>query len=162
MLLCYTLAQIGSPFGEKLMVNCFVPFALLLTALFGFVGYNTVTEVQAVPVPEAAPVAAPWPSDLILTVTGAGDISTEALILENGGDTLDLTGWRIVDSAGNSFTFPEFRLMAGAQVTIATRTGTNTPVVLYWNSDTALWSEGVSITVLDADDLFQAQVVVGE
>ena len=94
----------------------------------------------------------------ITNITGAGDITTEAVIIRNLGNTLNLSGWTLSDGDGNTFVFPdERRLFSNASLTINTRSGQNTPVVLHWGLDQAVFGElGDVIVLADEDGEVQA------
>ncbi len=88
----------------------------------------------------------------IVEVVGAGDITAEGVVIRNTGSTVDMTGWTLTDTQGNTFTFPEQLLFSNASVTVFTRIGQNTPVALYWGENEAMWGEpGDVATLSDAD-----------
>ncbi len=110
--------------------------------------------------PEPTPL--PLQTTLIITVEGAGDITSEVIRLEYHGTTvLNLTGWQIVGPAGQTFVFPEYRIFKDAAISIFSRAGENTPLALYWGSSEALWSPESTITIQDAAGQPQALAVVG-
>mgnify|MGYP001098660451 CR=1 FL=1 len=94
----------------------------------------------------------------ITQIIGAGDITTEAVVIRNLGNTLNLSGWTLSDSDGNVFVFPdERRLFSNASLTINTRVGQNTPVVLHWGLDEAVFGEDGDVIILsDEDGVVQA------
>ena len=94
----------------------------------------------------------------IADVIGLGDITTEGIVIRNLGNTLNLSGWTLSDGDGNTFVFPdERRLFSNASLTIFTREGQNTPVVLHWGRDEAVFGEAGDVIVLaDEDGVVQA------
>jgi hypothetical protein len=93
----------------------------------------------------------------IVRVISAGDITAEGVEIRNTGGVVDLQGWTLADSEGNTFTFPEQRLFTNGLVTVFTRRGTNTPISLYWGRSQAVWGEpGDAITLTDDDGDVQA------
>ncbi|MCS7070511.1 MAG: LysM peptidoglycan-binding domain-containing protein, partial [Anaerolinea sp.] len=82
------------------------------------------------PLPTETPSVTPTPSNTptitlpptaanaqvtIQSVTGAGDITGEVITLFNPGQTIEMTGWRLVDSQNNTYTFTtERRLFSNA------------------------------------------------
>lgn len=93
----------------------------------------------------------------ILEITGRGDVTTEAVKVRNLGNTVNVTGWTLSDAQGNIYTFPEQLIFSNAEVTIYSRSGTNTPVVFFWGRDEAVWGDpGDVITLADADGRIQA------
>jgi hypothetical protein len=94
-------------------------------------------------------------------VIRAGDITAEGLEIRNTGGVVNLTGWTLEDSAGNVYTFPTLQLFTNGLVTVYTRRGTNTPIVLYWGRSTAVWGEaGDTVTLRDDDGAVQATMRV--
>jgi hypothetical protein len=86
----------------------------------------------------------------IVSVVGAGIPSMEIVTVQYNGDgQLDLTGWHIKDSNGNTFTFPPFKLFKNGAVQVHTTSGTNTAIDLYWNMDKAIWQSGETAILTD-------------
>ena len=86
---------------------------------------------------------------VIESVQYVGDASREVLRITNTGNVISLTNWTLDDENGNRFVFPEFRLFSNGSVEIFTRSGTSTPVFLFWGSDTAIWNISEIITIRD-------------
>jgi len=89
-----------------------------------------------------------------------GDQRHEFVALVNPGPSLDVTGWTLSDAHGHRFTFPSFILFQGGGVNIHTRQGTDTPVRLYWDLTTPVWSAGETLTLRDADGTVHATFTV--
>ena len=112
--------------------------------------------------PSATPTAGPSPTASatltgsepgvnISSVIGAGDLNTERVVLIRTGDgELDMAGWRLEDSSGQVFTFPQLTLYKDGAVNIYTRAGQNTVVDLYWGLAEAVWQSGETVTLYDA------------
>ncbi len=93
----------------------------------------------------------------IVEVVSAGDVTAEGVVIRNTGSTVDMTGWTLTDTQGNTFTFPEQLLFSNASVTVFTRIGQNTPVALYWGESSDIWGEpGDVATLSDADGVAQS------
>ena len=93
----------------------------------------------------------------LVEVVGAGDVTAEGIVIRNTGSTVDMTGWTLTDTQGNTFTFPEQLLFSNASVTVFTRVGQDTPVALYWGESEAIWGEpGDVATLSDADGVAQS------
>jgi len=92
----------------------------------------------------------------ILRVTGAGDITTEGVEIQNNGAVVDITGWTLSDGGTNVYTFAEQRLFTNGRVVVYTRTGTDTPSAKYWNRDTAVWTSGATLTLTDREERVQS------
>jgi hypothetical protein len=95
----------------------------------------------------------PKGSVIIESVIGAGDLDSERILLKHRGEgELSLVGWRLEDTLGNVFVFPEFpqlTLFSGGAVFVYSKSGTNTVVDLYWGLEQPLWQSGVTITLKD-------------
>lgn len=87
----------------------------------------------------------------------AGDdndnLNDEYIVFENTGDQpLELTGWSVADDADHTYTFPSgFTLDPGAQVTLHTGSGTDSPSDLYWGSGRAVWNNGGDTVIVRND-----------
>lgn len=92
----------------------------------------------------------------ILQVVEPGDITAEAVEIQNTGATVNVAGWTLSDADGNTFTFPEQLLFSNARLTVSTRTGANTPLVLFWNRDQAVWQPGDVVTLRDRNGAVQS------
>lgn len=117
-------------------------------------------EISPTPTPSPTITLAPTASNAqveIIGVLSAGDITAEAVRIRNNGNTVDITGWTLTDLDGNEYTFGQQRLFSNAELTIFTRAGENTPVVLFWGLDEAILGEvGDVITLRDANGRVQA------
>jgi micrococcal nuclease len=82
------------------------------------------------------------------------NLDDEYLVFENSGsEPLDLSGARITDAAGHTYTVPEeVTVAAGAQLRLVTGSGDNSDTVLYWGEGGAIWNnDGDTVTVRDRD-----------
>jgi hypothetical protein len=97
----------------------------------------------------------------IQDVIGSGDLNNEAVLLRRLGEgDLHLTGWRLDDSGGHTFVFPEFVLSKGGAVQINTRPGTNTAIALFWGLQEAVWTPGKMVSLYDAENQLQASFTI--
>lgn len=62
------------------------------------------------------------------------------VILNQGSSDVSLSGWKLKDEYGHTYTFPSFVLKAGNRVTVYTGSGTNTQDKLYWGRSSAVWN----------------------
>ena len=117
---------------------------------------------QASASPTVRPTASPIPTATlpptatnaqveIVRVLSPGDINAEGVDIRNNGAVVDLTGWKLSNNSGVSYTFPQQRLFTGSVLTVYTRVGTDTPTAKFWGRDTALWSSGATLTLTDGD-----------
>ncbi len=99
---------------------------------------------------------------VIASVLDWGNVNSEAVEIRNLGNVINLQGWTLTNSAGEIFTFPEFRMQQGSLVRVYSRQGQNTPAALYWNRETPAWRSGETITLANANGQVQATFNVGE
>ncbi len=92
----------------------------------------------------------------IVEVLNPGAITAESVAIRNTGQTVSIGGWTLSDDDGNTYTFAEQRLFQNAQITLFTRVGNNSPIVLYWNRDQAVFEPGDTLTLRDASGAVQA------
>lgn len=97
----------------------------------------------------------------IVQILNTSDVTREEVQIQNQGAVINLQGWTLVDSSGNTFTFPEKRLLPGGITRVLTRVGQNTAAVLYWNQTTAIWESGETATLFDPTGAPQSTYVVG-
>jgi LysM repeat protein len=99
----------------------------------------------------------------IVQVISPGDITTEGIEIRNvSGGVIQMQGWTITDAAERTFTFPpEYRMFPGGRVTVYSRAGTNTPIVLYWGQSRPVWTDpALEITILDSKGEVQTRRTV--
>ncbi|ELZ26433.1 micrococcal nuclease-like nuclease [Halogeometricum pallidum JCM 14848] len=78
----------------------------------------------------------------------------EYVVFRNEGEeAVDLSGWSVVDAAGNDYTFPSgTRLEPGAELTLRTGTGDDGGGTVYWGRGSAVWNNGGDTIRLRDDD----------
>jgi len=97
----------------------------------------------------------------INSVIGAGDVEIERVLIRHvGTEEVSLEGWSLEDDQGNTFEFPALTMFSGGAVTVYTKSGNNTVVDLFWGLDTAVFSEGEQVLLLDPDGNVQARYTV--
>ena len=96
------------------------------------------------------------------SVTGAGELSQEAVTITNLGDRpVGLSGWKIRTEGGTEYTFGLFTLFGdGSAVILHTESGVDSLGELYWGQTESLWQPGETVTLLDAEGSVQATFVV--
>jgi LysM repeat protein len=111
------------------------------------------TGVPGEPLPEARVV--------INSVIGSGDLATERVFLTRSGfGELNLAGWQLRDQNNNVFTFPQLQLYEGGAVNVWSTSGSPTVVDLYWGLQSPVWSQGETVTLLDAQGEERATYIV--
>ena len=61
-------------------------------------------------------------------------------ITNNGSSAVSLEGWKIMDEAEHTYTFPAFTLEAGDTITLYTEEGSDSATELYWGSGRPIWN----------------------
>ena len=112
-------------------------------------------------------VGIPLPTDTpaqieIVAVIGSGDLNSERVQIRGlgEGNTLDLSGWRLIDEDQHVYTFPKITLYSSGAVNVHTKAGVDTVVALYWNAGESLWASGETATVIDQDGYIQARYTI--
>jgi LysM repeat protein len=120
--------------------------------------------LSATAVPAPSLVAGELQID-ISEVIGPGQLDQERVVIANNGDGLaDMQGWMLGDNEGNVYTFPNFRLWAGGNVTVHTHIGQdgNPPANFYWGKLEAVWSVGETATLTNSDGEVVSTYVIGQ
>ncbi|ABY36158.1 MAG TPA: hypothetical protein DEF43_20020 [Chloroflexus aurantiacus] len=82
------------------------------------------------------------------------DLEGEFVVITNAShETVDLTGWTLVDEGNkHTYTFPAFTLAGGAEVKLWTKSGTDDAANLYWGARRPIWNNtGDSAILRDAN-----------
>jgi hypothetical protein len=143
-----------------LLLNVFVSACVTGSILFWYDrNYRAVSSSPAQPVPQANVGAAPAPTTIMQTdipvkitsVIGAGTLDAEVAVVKFDGEgQLNLSGWQLKDSDGNTFTFPQITLYPNGAVQVHTSAGTGTVIDLYWNMGVPVWQSGEDAKLYDA------------
>ena len=103
---------------------------------------TTLTTVPATTVPSSG-----------ISIT-ALDLQEEEITITNAdAAAVNLTGWTVTDEGTrNTYTFPVFTLDPGADVTVHSGVGNDTPTDLYWGRGAPVWNnDGDLATLADPD-----------
>ena len=93
----------------------------------------------------------------IASLVGAGTLEAEVAVVKfNGEGQLNLSGWQLKDSEGNTFTFPQITLYQNGAVQVHTSSGTGTVIDLYWNLSEPIWQSGEEAKLYDPAGNLQA------
>ena len=91
----------------------------------------------------------------IYAVVGVGNLDVEYVEIRNQSQgAVDPAGWQILDEDGNSFTFPtspSWLLSSGGAVKVLSKSGNDSVIELYWESDEPIWQSGERVTLLNAE-----------
>ncbi|MCY4146560.1 MAG: LysM peptidoglycan-binding domain-containing protein [Chloroflexi bacterium] len=105
--------------------------------------------IVATQAPSPTPTAVPVRLE-IAAVEGLGDITAEGIYLRNLGEQINISEWRLTDSAGNSFQFGQKLLFGGGEVAVYTRSGISTGSAWFWGRDQSVWEAGETMTISDS------------
>ena len=97
----------------------------------------------------------------ISSIIGAGSLNIEVVTIQRVGDgELHMEGWRLEDSAGHRFIFPDIVLYKGGTVRVFSRAGTNTVNELFWGLSEPVWKSGKTISLFDNYGILRATLAV--
>lgn len=126
------------------------------------------TETPA-PVLSPTPISFDLPSDgeaviQIGEVVGAGDLDAEAVsIINSGSRPISLLGWRLQDQDDRVYTFGQVTLFGeGAAILVHSGEGQEGPSDLYWGFDEAIWQQGETAILLDAEGTLRSTYIIGQ
>lgn len=92
----------------------------------------------------------------IVEAVGVGDITAEGISIRNVGNSINLSGWTLKDAEGNTYTFGERLVFSNASITLFTRVGQDTPILLFWNRNAAVLAAGDVLTLSDRNGVVQS------
>jgi LysM repeat protein len=95
----------------------------------------------------------------ITQIISPGDITQEGIEIRNiSGSVIEIGGWTLSDSKGNTYTFPDYQMFEGRRVVVYTRGGVSTPLALFWGLPRAIWGDPNEVAViLDTEGRVQAR-----
>ena len=100
----------------------------------------------------------------IYAVVGVGNIDVEYVEIRNQSQgAVDPAGWQILDEDGNSFTFPtspSWLLSSEGAVKVLSKSGNNSVIELYWQSNVPIWQSGERVTLLNSEGKIIATYVI--
>jgi hypothetical protein len=143
-----------------LLLNVFVSACVTSAILYWYDRNFRATTLPQAPaaIPSAGAVIAGTPAVVpegevqIVSVIGAGNPEVEAVIVKyTGAGELDLTGWHLTDSAGQTFTFPPFKLFKDGAVQVHTGNGVDSAIDLYWGQREAAWQSGRAVLLTNPE-----------
>lgn len=121
-------------------------------------------QTQSNPAPAASkpaagtPAATPAPASpntnarvKIGSVSSAGQLQREQLVISNEGDHIDIKDWKISNTRGVSYKFKEIILVKDGFLNIYSQAGTDSPTDLYMGRTDPAWRSGDVIT-LESND----------
>jgi hypothetical protein len=137
-----------------LLLNVFVSACVTMAILYWYDRNYRAVALPQVPAaaqlsgssPTAAVESVPQGTVQIVSVIGAGNLQAEAVVIRyTGAGELDLTGWHLKDTDGQTYTFPPFKLFKDGAVQVHSAGGSNTAIDLFWGQKQAAWQSGQSV-----------------
>ena len=124
----------------------------------------TATPVGPPPSPIPTESLGDGESDLVINaVNGIGDLAAENIVIVNNGTrSVEIVGWRVVDSSGTTYTFGQGATLfgGGAGISLFSGPGEDTTTRRYWNQAAPVWQSGEIIQVFDAEGTLQLTFTV--
>jgi hypothetical protein len=140
-----------------LLVNIIVSAIVAGTVIYYYNRAHPVVCITPLPNSATLPLGAGEVDLNIVNVIGAGALTEERLVIQNGGaQALVLTGWYLLDNKGLAFTFPQLTLYPGVKVQVHSASGKNTPTDLYWGLSSPVWASGELAVLYDAHAIARA------
>jgi hypothetical protein len=142
-----------------LLLNALVSACVTGGILFVYDRYHRSACPQPLPAPATGAASDHLTEDQvdILTVSGAGVVATEVVVIKNNGlQAVDLSGWTLRDADGAVYTFPTLTVYPQGMLKVHTASGVNTPLDLYWNRSSAVWEAGEIVSLFDAQGTLRA------
>jgi len=140
-----------------LLLNVFVSACVTSAILFWYDRNDRALTQDTIAVApsgsDGAATAVPIPDSAIEIsgVIGAGTLEAEVAVVKFTGEgQLDLAGWQLKDSEGNTFTFPHITLYKNGAVQVHTQTGPDTVIDLHWGAGRPVWQSGEEVRLFDA------------
>ncbi len=85
----------------------------------------------------------------IVAPPGGSAADETVVIRRTGSGELQMANWKLEDTNGNIFIFPDLTLFENGAINIHTSAGINTVIDLYWNKTEPVWQVGETATLLD-------------
>jgi len=117
---------------------------------------NTPSEntPEAISTTSAAEISQPGESQVsIQLISGMGDLNLEYILIKNTGNSkLSLLDWSLRGSEQKSIHIKsDIMLNPGGAIKIYSKTGTDSALSIYLNSQQAYWKSGIVVTLHDPD-----------
>ena len=128
-------------------------------------GWVTTPLPTQPPATSSLPVSTPLPAEArvveISDLVGAGNLDAESVVIKRVGEgEVHMRDWRLEDSLGHRFVFPDIVLFKDGMVRVFTRAGTDTVNELHWGLPQAVWSSGRTISLIDDQGILRATLAV--
>ena len=139
-------------FGPKILAFAEARLGLPAVAAPGATSTNGNSPTQATPLEFNL---------LIGGVFGAGDLQTEYVLIKNQGKaTANLLNWTLQGKRGQSYNFPDLRLVQNGTVKLFSKEGPDTVLELFIKSGVPLWQKADILTLKDANGKIQTSFQV--
>ena len=88
----------------------------------------------------------------IRVIVGPGNLEVEYVeIINQGEKPVDLTGWQLVNHRDQIFTIPAMILNSSGAIKIQSKSGVNSVIELFWQSDSPIWESGENARLINDD-----------
>ena len=151
-----------------ILLNILISALTTLAVLWLWDNYYRPAALSSFPgIPDSAPAPgsktgtgagnSPAAEIAILSVIAPGDPANEAVLIKQTGEGQTwLTGWRLFDQNGYTYTFPELLLNQNGAVQVFTKPGVDTVIELYWGLQEPVWNSGEKVTLVDRQNEIRA------
>jgi LysM repeat protein len=122
-------------------------------------------EVPPTPLPTEPPAQGTAIVE-VSEVIGVGELAEEAVRITNAGTRpVALQEWELLDEEGHVYTFAAVTLYGSSEagspsILVHTETGQNGASNLFWGQEEAVWEQGETVTLRDAEGSVQATYVI--
>jgi LysM repeat protein len=133
-----------------------------------FSGQRLVIPVQGGTAPPGDAMATEEPTTepvvdgvAITTVSGAGDLANEQVLVANESATpFSLEGWRLEREGCPAYTFGNVPLFPGGSVRVFSGAGVDTSLDLFWNQPNPVWQSGAVARLLNTQGVVVSSYTV--
>lgn len=174
-----TLGKISSEFdvavGDIMAMNEIDNPNFLQVGQVLIIPVGGIPTATPLPTDEPTPVLSPTPISFDLPtdgeaviqigeIVGAGDFEAEAVsIINSGSRPISLLGWRLQDQDDRIYTFGQVTLFGeGAAILVHSSEGQEGPSDLYWGFDQAIWQQGETAILLDAEGTLRSTYIIDQ
>jgi hypothetical protein len=138
-----------------ILLNAFV--TLLVAGAFLYIFNRGKLGVDFGKVEALTPISTIDINAEIVSVTGAGLLASESVILQNNyALPLILTGWTLKNNQGSAYTFPNITLYPGGTVKVHSGSGLDSAADLYWQRSEPVWKSGDLVSLYDPQNIARA------
>ncbi len=97
----------------------------------------------------------PSPYDVVISdfqpiqLSGDAGLNYETITFTNNGDDpINMTYWNVKDEATHMYGFDDITFEPGTSISLASGTGTDSNITVYWGSDSSIWNNNGDVIFL--------------